>query len=273
MSNPDVRADERGRCDVIMPQTPGNLDPTDLIREACARNLAADIQFTDADHRMHAARCRMLVATADEIFLDEPHAIGDELSLRVGTAITAYFMLNDVRYAFETTVTRRHVPIMLNRRRRVVGIVVRAPQQVVQSQRRSDFRVTMLYRTPLAARVHVATPGTDTTPLDARVLDGMIVNMSAGGLALVVPAAEGRGISVGDELFVSFVVPAEDEEPDEHYEFRAQVRQVRPISEGISLRFGLQFLPWPEARFLQRMQDRLRRLLSRAEREKLRRAS
>ena len=76
------------------------------------------------DGLVHTARCRMLAMTDGEVFLDEPHSIGTETALGVGDVVTAYFVVNDTRYSFEATISRRRVSVMLNRTKRVAGVVI-----------------------------------------------------------------------------------------------------------------------------------------------------
>ncbi len=241
-----------------------------LIDDACARNAAVELQYRTTDGDLHVAKSRILGIDADQVFLDSPHGIGDDVVFGVGQTIDGYVHVNEIRYAFKSKVVRLHTIVKINEEKRTVGMIIARPDRVMEGQRRTHFRVSLLARDPLPIQLHAAIPdGSGTCPIDAYPFEGSIVNLSIGGAALAVPAVDARTIRVGDEVFMMFCLAEEHEE----FYFLAEVRQIWAVAGETPKRIGVKIKPWPGKRDLERTQQRLQRYITKVQRERLRRAA
>ena len=89
----------------------------DFLRQACARNMSADLEF-DTDKGQFTARLRLLSVDGEELFTDQPQSVGVSASLRVRQPVAIYLQMDGVRYAFQTRVLRPRTLVSLNAERR-----------------------------------------------------------------------------------------------------------------------------------------------------------
>ena len=68
-----------------------------------------------------------------------------------------------------------------------------------------------------------------------------MVNISAGGVGLLIDARETRIWHLGDTFFVSFHLPDVEAE----FQMMTEFRHYRRIHDGLSAVAGFRFLPWP----------------------------
>lgn len=240
-----------------------------LIEEACDRNAPIELQYESSDGELLVARTRLLGFDETHVYLDRPQSIGDDVRFRRGQRVEGYMLLHDVRYAFATVVEDLATLVEINATKRTVGMVLRRPATVRESQRRSHFRVAVLSEGPITAAVHAADPGhPGACPIDAGRAEATLLNLSAGGAGLLMERGQGGWISAGDHLFMTFQLP-EEEEP---ICFLVDVRQCTMGADSSTRRVGVRIRAWPTPRSVERTRERLQRYITAVQRKRLRRA-
>jgi c-di-GMP-binding flagellar brake protein YcgR len=213
-----------------------------LLTEACDRNVAADLHFDGEAGARVTARVRLLRLEPELILTDRPQLMGKPVVFRPRQPVLVHFPLRGSRYAFRTQVARCHCPVRLNATQQVAGMALAMPSEVREQQRRSDFRLSLAGCETIQAEVHLGSPeGGGSAPIDALRFSARLINISGGGVSLLVDAQEAGKWRLGDTFFVSFCLP------DVEGEFRmvVELRHERRIHERRSAVAGFKFLPWP----------------------------
>ena len=240
-----------------------------LIEDACARNAPVELQYRAADGERLIAKSRVLGVDAERVFLDAPHSIGQDVVFQRDQELEGYLLINEVRYAFKSRVRELDAMVRINAEKRTVGMVIDRPDSVVEGQRRTHFRVSVIANEPIQIQIHGAIPGSSgACPVDAHVFEASLVNLSVGGAGLRVSPIDCRTIRVGDDLFMTFHLPEEDQE----FYFLTEVRQIWAIPGDAAKRVGVKIKPWPSPRDIRRTQQRLQRYITQVQRARLRRA-
>ena len=214
----------------------------DLLTEACNRNAAAELHFDGEEGARVTARVRLLRLEPELVLTDRPQSMGKPMVLKPRQPMLVHFPLGGVRYAFRTRVVRCHCPVRLNATQQVAGIALAMPSEVLEQQRRADFRLSLSGCEVIQAEVHFGSPeGGGSAPIDALRFSTRLINISGGGVGLLVDAQEVRKWILRDTFFVSFCLP------DVEGEFRmmAELQHERRIRERSSAVAGFKFLPWP----------------------------
>ena len=249
---------------------PGPDDVSQTVLEvACARNLPITILYSSDDHTAVILRARLLGLDAEHLFLDRPRNAAGPTEIDAEQEFDAYFTLNGVRHSFPSRVVTRSRIVAINDRKDTAGMVIERPAALHREQRREDYRVRLLDRDTILINVHTAVPGGDgVCEIHAHCFRAALVNLSAGGAGLLVPAPDANLLAAGDELFVLFELP-DDAEP---ISLIVEVRHIRDYGSGTDKQIGVSFQPWPSGRDHRRLQQRLRRFVAQVQRERLRRA-
>lgn len=239
----------------------------ELIGEACARNVPAELHFEDDIGELIIGRVRLLEMTDGQVLADRPMILDDDGAIPDGSTVTVHFTLNGSRYQFESLLEESGLTVLLNAHQRVSGISLRQPFVITDSQRRSNLRVSVLGYDPISIMLvdpHPSFP--DACPIDARLIAGWIVDMSVGGASVLVHQdAFSRGSS-GQRFYLNFMLPAVEHE----FSMLGVVRYSRRVESSESVRLGIKFLPW-RGRFFQRDQQRISRFVAAHERRLLKR--
>ena len=212
-------------------------------------------------------RVRLLQLTEEHILADYPASVDAETRIPTGRPITVHISLNGVRYQFESAIEVAGTFVRLNKQQRVLGVALKRPTDVTRSQRRSNLRVSLMGIDPATAKLvcpHPNIPG--ACKVDAEVLTGRLVDLSAGGAAVLVEGRSLTAVPHNQLYFVSFALPGLEEE----FCLLGAVRHTRFVQARGSLRIGLAFRSWVGSN-LDRDQRTLTRFVTRHERRLLRR--
>jgi len=239
-----------------------------VLEDACARNASLELHHRPDDGDVVVARARLLGIDDRFIYLDRPETAGVPVTFAQKRKLDGYLLLNDLRYAFRTTVVDLRCMVKLNDEKRVVGMVLRRPKELKEGQRRSHFRVSLFGDEPIPVELHEATADEDgTCPIRARRLPATLGNLSVGGAGVNVATFDVREVRVDEKFFLTFQLPGE-EEP---FTFLTEVRQVWALGHGEVTRVGLKNRQWPTPRAVRRMQERLNKYITDLQRNRLRR--
>jgi c-di-GMP-binding flagellar brake protein YcgR len=234
-----------------------------FLESACARQTAAELHFERGDGELIIARVRLLLFSDHKLLADRPVYADNRGTIPLGRPLKVHIAFRGSRYEFESVIEsefRRapgHTPWT------GPGIVLRRPTSVSPSQRRASVRVSVMGCDPI--QVISAKPcasGAVACSLDDPVYHGWMIDISAGGLSMVIDRESARPVRCGDELYVTFRLPDGDSE----FNMFASVRHLRPVAEGESIRLALAFRNWPGGR-LKPDRQRIARFV--AERERL----
>ena len=89
-------------------------------------------------------------------------------------------------------------------------MALRPPAAVVESQRRAHFRVSVAGKDPIQVTLARCHPRLrDVCEIDARPAQGKLLNISGGGMAVLVRRRELPGVRSGQRLFLTFCLSDE----------------------------------------------------------------
>ncbi len=238
-----------------------------VLHEACARNLPVELHQDTDDDGVLVARTRVLDLDDECLYVDSVQSVGSSVSFDRKAGIVAYLQLNGTRYSFQSRVVSTGCWVKLNDEKRVRGASLAKPARVEEGQRREDYRVSLATIDLPHISLHEA-PDNDpgACPLDAARFQANVVDLSRGGMSILVRAADRRGFRRGALYFVN------TEFPDGSGELTllAEVRHVRRLLDGETTRLGLKFVRW-NGRFTQPILQRVGQYCADVERQSLKR--
>jgi len=238
----------------------------EVVGEACARNMAAELHIPQSDGGLLTAWTRMLGCEGELIQLDQPQAISGCISLAPGQRVTVFLHVKGKRYRFHSAVAQPRVRIRLNERMVVTGITLEWPSEVMEAQRREDFRVSVAGTRDIPVCFHGLTvPAPGPVPVDVPRFGGRIVDVSAGGMAVLIARTEIRNLRLGDLFYSEFLLP-EDDQPLTPV---CQVRHANLVRADTARLVGMEFMPWVGCD-AERMNQRTRRFVVAEQRRQLR---
>ena len=238
-----------------------------IITAACERRLPAELLFIDSDGVVVTGCVRVLDHTPDLIITDEPLYLADDGTIPTGRTVTAHMSIKGERYQFETVIVEKHESIDAGTGTRQLGIALRKPIVIAKSQRRSHLRILTIGYDPID--VGIATPAAglpSACSLDAPRGNGWMVDLSAGGLSVVVDRRIFAPGNRGDRFFMNFRLPGHTR----GFNMLGSVRHSRPVSSGVSLRVAMSFCKWGVGP-IRNEQRRIARFVADHERRMLRR--
>ena len=213
----------------------------ELIGKACARNVPAELHFEDTAGNLTIGRVRLLEMTDDLVLTDRPTMLDDNGIIPDGSTLTVHFALNGSRYQFKSLLEESGLIVRLNAHQRVSGISLRQPFVLTDSQRRLDLRISVLGNDSISIWLVDPHPSvSNACSIDARVIAGRIVDISSGGVSVLVPHHALRKCEPGHRFYLNFVLP------DVEHEFcmLGIVRFSRLVESSESIRLGIQLRRW-----------------------------
>lgn len=245
----------------------GNQAGLEIVAEACARNLPAELHIQQPDGDVVSAWARMLGCQNELVQLDQPHAGSGSITLAPRQRVKVFLYVRGKRYRFHSAVAEPRARIRLNERMVVTGIALEWPSELVEAQRREDFRVSIAGAHDIPVRFHGLTvPAPGPVPLDVSRFQGRIVDVSAGGMAVLIARTELRTVQLGELFYGEFTLP-EDDRPLTPV---CQARHAKLIRTDTTHLVGIQFVPWVGCS-AQLMTQRTRRFVIAEQRRQLRR--
>jgi len=211
-----------------------------LLGEVCARNTPAELHLQSGEADLVTAKVRLLRVDAKQVYVDQPQSPGKQIQVQAGQPVIVYFLVGSTRYTFRTRVVRTHCSIELNARQRVAGMTLAIPEKIREQQRRADFRLSLAGQSRTVASMHrMEAQQPDRCPVDARRFSARLVNVSAGGIGVLIDSSELRDAQAGDVFCVSFSLSEEEE-----FCMLAELRHCRRSHDKLLTAAGLIFLPW-----------------------------
>ncbi|MBU0717915.1 MAG: PilZ domain-containing protein [Planctomycetes bacterium] len=212
-----------------------------MLRQACARNVPAELHYETPEGVVVVWRTRLVQVTERHIIAERPSRNDQAAELQEGQPLLAHFSVGRSRYQFQTDVEVGRISVRLNERHRILGIALRKPRSIKRSQRRAHLRVSLAGTEPVV--VHLARPHpsiSDACAIDGRVGQGQIVNLSAGGILVLIDNRIMSTAKVGERFYMTFGMP----EVEEPFNMLGTVRHLRVVESSDSLRVAMAFRPW-----------------------------
>ncbi len=237
-----------------------------LLAEACERNVSVELYFERSEGPAITARARLLELTDEHILADRPACADTSTHIPAGRKITVHAAIRGLRYQFDSVIEDSATWVQLNSKQRVSGIALRKPTQIKRSERRGQFRVSLVGIEPIAVELVRGHPEV----LEACVIHsgsscGRMVNISGGGAAVLVERRYLRAAKRGDRFFLSFKLPGIADE----FCLLGNIRHVLNVQASESIRLAFSFQQWGSRRYSQD-QRQLTRFVSEQERRLLR---
>lgn len=258
----------RLRGEAVLGTTSIESDAAACIETCCARQVPAEVLIETEGGETFSARARLLGIEQDQVLIDAPAFVDDDrVEMVPGRPITLHFRFRGARLQFESVVLDANRRVYVGRRQSVPGMAIRLPESVTESQRRSHLRISMVGYDPVVVSM-VAPEGAEKLACDieADVLCGWMVDLSVGGVSLLLDSRTCPGIRERESYFLTFTLPGE-EEPLPMF---GEVRHVRVVEGSDSVRIALRFRDWCGKRLIQD-QQRISRFVAEHQRRMLRR--
>jgi c-di-GMP-binding flagellar brake protein YcgR len=238
------------------------------LEEACARNIPVEFHYEESSGgKIIVGRSRILSLDEAALLADTPTYPDGDGSIPVDRWFTVHFTMNHARYAFRTAITALGVRVKLNDQQRVSGVALRRPTAVKPVQRRAHYRISLAGGDPIVAGVARAHPEIpDACPIDGRLGEGRIADLSARGLALLVDRRVSATMKRGDVFFLTFNLPG----VDDRFRMKGTVRHSSGVQPNHSVKVGFAFVAW-EGQSFNRCQMEIARFIAELERRMLRR--
>ena len=244
-----------------------NQAAVEIVAEACARNIPAELRVQQPDGGPLTAWARMLGCENEVIQLDQPQTAARNIALAPGQRVTVFLHVKGKRYRFCSVVVEPRIRIRLNERMVVAGFALEWPLELVEAQRRDDFRVSVAGTRDIPVCFHGMTvPAPGPVPLDVPRFQGRIVDVSAGGIAVLISRTELRSVRLGELFYSEFFLP-EDDQP---FTPVCQASHASLVRTDTARLVGMQFMPWIGCDAKQ-MNQRTRRFVVAEQRRQLRR--
>ncbi len=234
-----------------------------ILAEGALRNLHLDCVLDQADggtfnsRMLHYADERLWIADLTHVGRVTKNAEGRTLvcSCRLGRDILRFSGVIVSRAGFQ-----------LNARHRVAALVLKdlTPPQVVQ--RRRYFRISLAGHASADVTIWVVDPFDEAGAVQGETC-GRMVDLSGGGVGVLVADASVLADSQDKQLWARFALPGENES----LLFRVALRHVRPLADRRAHHVGIEFIEYVDPGRHQRVVDDLVRFVSRQERLQLRR--
>jgi len=244
------------------------IEPVEQFLESvCARESAAELHFERTDGELVVARVRLLMFSDSELLADRPVYTDNGSKIPTGETLKVHISIRGNRYEFESAIEsefRRapgHTPWA------GPGIALRKPEAVAPSQRRASVRVSVLGCDPIhVISARPCSSGASACSLEGPVYLGWMVDVSAGGLSMVLDRQAAKLVRRGDRLFMTFCLPG----VEGTFNLLGSVRHLREVAEGESIRLAAAFRPW-DGGHLRTDQQRIARFVAERERTMLKR--
>lgn len=255
-----------------MSTTTSTVTVDDLITWACDRNTPIELHYEPNNAPMVVGRARLLGFDDKQLLADRPLCL-DTGTIPCGKRLSVHISMNGERYEFESFIEESHRMVQLNAHNRVRGIALKRPLEFSKSQRRKNLRISLMGYEPIT--VELVKPHPDipaACPADAMIYNGWMVDLSVGGMSVLMDQHIIQRIKENELFYVTFDLPGGDEETGSEagYCLLGSVRHSRVIEASESLRVAMSFQEWNQ-RQLTHDQRRLSRFIASHERRMLRR--
>jgi len=237
----------------------------ELVDQACDRNTPIELHYEPKNGPMIVGRARLLNCNDNQLLADRPLCLDG--TIPSGVNLSIHLSMHGERYAFDSMIEDSCRMIQLNAHHKVHGIALKKPVVFSKSQRRQHLRISLVGYDPVhveLVRPHAEIP--TACPMDAMIYSGWMVDLSVGGMSLLMDQHIIRHVKENELFFVDFGLPG----CDDKFCLLGSVRHSRVIESSESIRVAICFQGWNRQQLIQD-QRRLSRFVASHERRMLRR--
>lgn len=209
----------------------GSLSHEELLQQVCNKRGSAEIEVEAPDGSSQRGRIRLLRCDDHALYIDRPSCYGMPLELTSDMSASVHFLVDGERFTFRAEIIEECL-IPLGRDQTIPGFSLALPEQVSRDERRLDFRASLGRSVEIISRVR---PDGDPA---VKPFCAQIMNISAGGMAVVVVDPGSCEIQKGGTYWVEFELP----DLERNFCFKTELRHLRDLS-GAGYIMGLKFLP------------------------------
>jgi hypothetical protein len=232
----------------------------------CTRQELAELRW-DGPGEGAVLRIRFQAVKGDDLHVQLSPSMDATRAPAVGHSVTVSLSLDGQRCRFSTRVRKVLTTIGPGGRPRTATLVLLLPEVIHRQQRRAAFRIPLGTQGNIEVTVcPAAADEWDCCAIGARPMKGPIVNLSTGGLGVVLRMERIGELRVAQKVFVDFVLP----EVNQEFVLRAEVRSVRAVRQGGGVLVGVRFL-FGLSCPLESLVETITQFVTREERRRLRR--
>lgn len=233
-----------------------------MLAEICSRGQAAEIHYWHRNEP-RVARTQLIELGEEQIKISKPQCIGADVVIRVGTPITIYFPYAKDIFAFKSTILEPTTIFSLNRNKKIVGVAIERPTEIVRQQRRHDYRVSLAVY-DIRAWMHRLVEGdVRQAPINADRFEGRLTNISTSGFGIILPSNKCPRMKLWDHFMSRFSLPEQGD-----FMLPVQLRHARRVHEGENIVMGFRFCDVDDPH-VRRQSTRLSRFITSEQRRQL----
>ncbi|MCG3180542.1 MAG: Flagellar brake protein YcgR [Phycisphaerae bacterium] len=238
-----------------------------LLGDAAARNLAADLVVVQGENLQANLKSRFLQHEPDRLLLEVPSHNGRPVVLQPGQFVEVYFKVGNERFGFDSRVVG-YTRVDLNEQTAVEALVVAPPHFLERRQRRKFYRISVATLPTIDCRLWPV----DADPSRAPAVKARLCNISAGGVAVLLDGEDSCRFVSDESYRLRFSLPegqwaAQDEA--KQFEFEAVACHVRHVFQNRRMILGLAFLPGGEPVVHRKAIEAIARFVTAHQREQL----
>lgn len=240
-----------------------------LLESACVRNLPIELHYEQRSGMLICLRSRLLLLdpAGGRIIIDTPSAVSGSAEIPGNVPFSVHMMLEGRRWEFRTSLLERSVITQLNASTRVRGCALALPPSIVEAQRRSSYRLAIAGEAMPVAIVPAARTPAPACPVDGPVIVGRLVNISAGGAAVLIEGRKEELFKRSARFFLR--LPLVGDRARGTYDMMGEVRHVTIVGQDKSVRLGIAFSPWAGVEYRTQQQG-ITRFIAEYERKMIR---
>ena len=239
----------------------------ELLAHARDRNVMLQLHYEDPSGSLVIGKTRIRTLNERQIFADAISFADGNERIPSGQPFWAHFTIRRNRFQFQTLIESERVPITAHGRDRVFGVALQRPTGLSKSQRRAHVRVSVAAGDAIRVFVVRSSAGTpNACVIDAAHAVGRMLNLSAGGMTVLLPSDGIRRSQVNDRFFLTFALP----EVEGDFFLFGSLRHTRKVESSDSLRVSFAFKT-SDGSVLRLDQKRMEQFIVERERENLRR--
>lgn len=239
----------------------------ELLAEARDRSVMLELHYEDPSGALVIGKTRIRALREGRILADSISLIDKSERIPLGRPLCAHFTIRGKRLQFETDIEGDRVPVGILAGERMLGIALRRPKKLTESQRRTHVRISVAAGDAIQVCVSRPSPKTpNACSMDGEHAVARLLNVSAGGMTILLPSNGLARCKVNDRFFLTFALP--DIEGEFH--LVGSLRHTRKVETSGSLRGSFAFKPW-DGNVLRLDQRRIERFIVERERVNLRR--
>ena len=239
----------------------------ELLAAACDRSVVLQLHYEDSSGSQVIGKTRIRSLNERQILADAISFVDKNERIPSGRPLRAHFKIRGNRLQFRTVIENNRVPVAGPGRDRAYGVALRKPTSLSESQRRTHVRVSVAAGEAIQVFVvHRSGKTPNACAVDAAHPLGRLLNVSAGGMTVLLPMDGLRRSKENDRFFLTFALP----QGGGDFHLLGSLRHTRKVERSDSLRVSFAFKPW-DGSALRNDQMRIERFIVEREREILRR--